>query len=403
VTRRSLRRVARIALSRAGFALGRLLPLKSTVVFATSHLPYLSGNLRFIADELRRTHPGVPVTEITLKIDHHRLARFEFYWAAVRSGYLLARARVVLVDDFFFPMYVVTPRAGTIRVQVWHAAGAFKKFGYSVLDKTFGADEETVSKVAIHSNYSIALVSSMNVAKHYADAFNSSLDIFCSAVGLPRTDVFGDPDQRAAAEARARAAFPQAAGRRVVLYAPTFRGETVRYARYENLLDLEELHRTLGDGHLVLLKLHPFIREGLVIPPGLADFAVDAGDYPDVNDLMFISDILVSDYSSVIYEFALLGRPILFLAPDEDAYDIERGFYFDFRREAPGPIFEDTAGLAAAIRDQAWDIGRVRDFAAANFDVVDGQASRRIVEEIILPSLRGEEVTAATLQERLRP
>ncbi len=396
----SRRRVARTFLSRVGFAVGSILPTKPTVVFATSHLPRLTGNLAFVREELVRRHPEAKVVEITLTRGRV-LGRFGPLWASVRSGYHLANARVTLVDDYFFPMYVVTPRKGTLRVQVWHAAGAFKKFGYSVLDKSFGADEDLVRKVAIHSNYSIALVSSMNVAPHYAEAFNSSPEIFCSAVGMARTDILTDPDRRATAESRARAAFPQAAGRKVVLYAPTFRGETVGRARYENLLDLEEMSRTLGDGYLVLLKLHPFVREGLVIPPHLAGFAVDACGYPDVNELMLIADILVSDYSSVIYEFALLGRPILFLAPDEDAYDIERGFYFDFRRDAPGPIFEDTAGLAAAIRDGAWDLERVRAFAAANFDVADGRATERMVEDVILPALRGEHVTAASLQARL--
>jgi teichoic acid ribitol-phosphate primase len=396
----SRRRVARTFLSRVGFVAGRVIPVRPTVVFATSHLPRLTGNLAFIRDELERAHPDVRIVEITLTRGG-LLGRFAPLWASVRSGFHLACARITLVDDYFFPMYVITPRTGTLRVQVWHAAGAFKKFGYSVLDKTFGADEDLVSKVAIHSNYSIAMVSSMNVARHYAEAFNSPEDIFCSAVGMARTDVFGDPARRAAAEVRARAAFPSIAGRRVVLYAPTFRGETVGRARYENLLDLETLHETLGDDHVVLLKLHPFVREGLVIPPHLTAFALDACAYPDVNELMLVSDVLVSDYSSVIYEFALLGRPILFLAPDEGAYEIERGFYFDFRREAPGPIFEDTAALAAAIRDRAWDLDRVQAFASANFDVADGRSTGRMVEDVIMPALRGEAVTAAGLQARL--
>lgn len=391
------RRIARTFLTRLGFACGRRRPLRQTVVLATSHTPALTGNLAFIHEELRRTHPEIPVVTLSLQRPDGVLGRFAPLVAAVKSGFHLATARVVIVDDYFFPMYVITPRAGTTRVQVWHAAGAFKKFGYSVLDKTFGADEDLVRKVRIHSNYSIALVSSMNVAPHYAEAFNQPPDIFTGAVGVPRADVFSDPERRAVAEVRARSAFPQLAGRKVVLYAPTFRGETVGSARYENLLDLGEMHRVLGDGYVVLLKLHPFIHEGLVIPPHLAAFALDACGYPDINELMLVSDVLVSDYSSVIYEFALLDRPILFLAPDEDAYDLERGFYFDFRRDAPGPIFEDTTGLAEAIRAGAFDLGRVSAFARASFDVADGRATRRVVEGIILPALDGAPVTAATL------
>ena len=147
------------------------------------------------------------------------------------------------------------------------------------------------------------------------------------------------------------------------------------------------MHEVLGDDHAVLLKLHPFVRDALAIPPELASFAIDASADPDLNELMLVSDVLVTDYSSAIYEFALLGRPIAFLAPDGDAYEHERGFYLDFPADLPGPVFTTTADLAAAIKADAFDLERVRAFAAASFDVVDGHATARIVDEVILPAL----------------
>jgi CDP-ribitol ribitolphosphotransferase len=362
----------------------------------------IAGNLRWIEEELRRTHPEVPIVAITFRHEG------PIGWLAplgtmILAGYHLAASRVTVVDDYYFPMYVITPRPGTTRVQVWHAAGAFKKFGFSVLDKTFGADAETVAHVRIHSNYSVALVSSMSIAGHYAEAFGQPEGIFTSRIGIPRTDLFGDPALRARAEARVRAAYPLPAGKRVILYAPTFRGETVGKARYADLMDLDAMHRLLGRDHVLLLKLHPFIRDAVHVPDELRDFVIDASRDPDVNELMLVSDVLVTDYSSVIYEFALLGRPIVFLAPDDGAYDEERGFYFDFRREAPGPIADTTEQLAALIRDGAFDLARVRAFARASFDVPAGGATRRLVEEVLLPALRGEEVTAAMLEARLAP
>jgi CDP-glycerol glycerophosphotransferase (TagB/SpsB family) len=309
----------------------------------------------------------------------------------------------VVVDDYFFPMYVINPRRGTTRIQVWHAAGAFKRFGFSVLDKTFGADEDLVRHVRIHSNYSLALVSSMTVAPHYAEAFGQPEEIFTSRVGIPRTDLFGDADRRARAEARVRATYPLPAGKRVILYAPTFRGETVGRARYADLMDLEVMQRVLGEDHVLLLKLHPFIRDAIQVPKGLREFAIDASGDPDVNELMLVSDILVTDYSSVIYEFALLGRPIAFLAPDDGAYDEERGFYFDFRKDAPGPIVDTTEELAALIRADAFDLERVAAFRDASFDVPPGGATARLVDRVILPALRGDEVTARSIEVDLGP
>ena len=113
-----------------------------------------------------------------------------------------------MVDDYFFPMYVITPRPGTTRIQVWHAAGAFKKFGYSVVDKSFGADEDLIRSVDIHSNYSLALVLRDVRRAALRGGVRCPEYIFTSRIGVPRADVFGDPDLRAAAELRARAAFP---------------------------------------------------------------------------------------------------------------------------------------------------------------------------------------------------
>ncbi len=375
---------------RAGFFAGARFALRPRILLATSHQGALSGNLAFIAEELAARQPPVPVVVLTLRRRGGILGSPRALAFAIRAGYQLATARVVVVDDYFFPLYVITPREGTVRVQVWHASGAFKKFGYSVADRTFGADEAMLRRVSIHVNYTLALVSSMSVAAHYAEAFGQPEELFTSRLGIPRTDLFLDAQRMERALARIRTEYGLPDGRRVLLYAPTFRGDTVVAARYDELLDLRVLHDVLGDGWVVLLKLHPFIRRALAIPPGLARFAVDASSDPDLNELMLVSDVLVTDYSSAIYEFSLLGRPILFLAPDLGAYERERGFYLDFPRDLPGPVFATTAALAEALAAGDADLERVRAFARASFDVTDGGATARLVDEVLLPALRGD-------------
>src|SRR3954470_10643555 len=129
------------------------------------------------------------------------------------------------------------------------------------------------------------------------------------------------------------------------------------------------------------------VRSQTPIGRGLADFAIDVSDYPDINELMLVSDVLVTDYSSAIYEFSLLGRPMVFFAPDYAAYEKERGFYFDYRTGVPGPIFEETEPLAAYLRAGEFDLERVDRFRRASFDVADGGSSARVTDALILPSL----------------
>jgi CDP-ribitol ribitolphosphotransferase len=379
----------RIVLVRVAFAASRWLPLRPRVVLATAHSAQPAGNLAAIRDDLARRRPAVPVVVLAHRPATGFRGRLVAAWQAVVAGHYLATSRVFIVDDYFFPIYVIRPRRGTTIIQTWHACGAFKKVGYSVLDKSFGVDEVLARRVRIHSNYDVCLVASQSAAPHYAEAFRQPLERFVSGLGIPRTDVFFGEERLARTRDAVRRRYGLSDGRRVILYAPTFRGDSVMDARATDDLDIGILKETLGGDHVLLVRLHPFIRSRTTIGPELADFAIDVSDYPDINELMLVSDILVTDYSSAIYEFALLGRPMVFFAPDYEAYERERGFYFDYRTGVPGPIFETTTELAAFLRAGRFDTDRVERFRAASFDVADGGSATRVTDELIVPSLTG--------------
>jgi CDP-ribitol ribitolphosphotransferase len=377
----------RVALVRFGFFVGRLRPLRPCVVLATAHAARISGNLGWIREGIRAARPDVAILELAHRPGAGWRGLLGAGFHAVRSGYHLATARLFVIDDYYFPMYAIRPRPGTKFVQAWHACGAFKKFGYSVLDKGFGADEAYVRSIPIHANYDLCLVSAARFAPFYAEAFRTPLERFTSTLGIPRTDLFFDAGRsaRVAAEVRARYAIP--VGRRVILYAPTFRGERVTVARDPTDLDLAALQAVLGGDHVVLLRSHPFVRARLAADPAVRDFVIDVSDWPEMNDLMLVSDILLTDYSSAMYEFALLERPMAFFAPDHAAYERERGFYLDWPGALPGPVFETTEDLAAWLRAGAFDLDRVRTFRAAAFDAADGRATARFVDEVVLAAL----------------
>lgn len=376
----------RLWLVRAGFAAGSLLPMRRRVLLATAHADRIGGNLAFIHDELHR-RPGVEVDVLAHRARAGWRGRISGAVAAIRAGWAMARARIIVLDDYFFAAYAVTPRTGARIVQTWHASGAFKKFGHSVAGHAFGADEALTSRVRIHANYDLALVGSQTSATQFAEAFGMPVERVVSRHGIPRTDLLIDPDRRARAEAGVRARLRLPAGRRVILHAPTFRGDRVTAARHRDDLDLAQLAAAVGDDHVLLLRLHPFVRRAARIGPSLASFVIDASSEPDINALMLVSDVLVTDYSSAIFEFSLLGRPMAFIAPDLDEYERERGLYVDYRAWVPGPVFEDAAGLATWLRDGDFDLDRVRAFAERSFEVADGHASARFVDEVVLPAL----------------
>jgi teichoic acid ribitol-phosphate primase len=387
--------LVRVAAVRLGFLLGRLRRPETDVVLATAHSAQLTGNLAVIRDALvrRGTIRFRTLTSVPSRTVPGLIAGLIASFAA---GYRLAAARVFVVDDYFFPLYAVTPRRTTTVVQTWHGCGALKKMGYSLGDHSFGSSRAAVDLVPIHTHYDLCLVSSARAIPFYAEAFNERLDVFVSELGIPRTDELVQPGAAAAAREAVIRRHALPGGARVILWAPTFRGDDASAARADETLDLTLLEAILGRDHVLLVRRHPFVRGRLTAPTQATPFVIDVSDDPSINELMLASDVLVTDYSSAVFEFALLGRPIGLFAPDLPAYELERGFYLDYRTEMPGPIFEATAPLAQWLREGRFDLERVRAFAAAWFDVADGHATDRFVDRVVLPAVAGQRVSAAT-------
>lgn len=381
--------VLRIALVRLGFLLGSRRPLQRRVVLATGSARTIGGNLEAIRAEIARRSPPIPVAILTHRPGRGLLDKLAAAWHAVVAGYRLATSRLFVVDDYYFPIYAITPRRGTMIVQTWHASGAFKKMGYSLAGKTFGADAALLRRVRIHANYDLCLVSAARLAPHYAEAFRQPLHRFSSRIGVPRADPLLDAAWCERSADAIRHCYKIPPGHRVLLFAPTFRGERTTNARHSDDLDLQRLREVLGRDHVVLVRLHPFIRSRMKLDPDLAGFAIDVSDHDDIGELMAASDALITDYSSIIYEYSLLERPIAFFAPDHSAYERERGFYLDYARDLPGPTFETTEPLAAYLRAGEFDTERVSRFRDTSFDVTDGRASARFVDDVVLPAVGG--------------
>jgi len=217
--------------------------------------------------------------------------------------------------------------------------------------------------------------------RHYRDQYDYDGRIL--ALGYPRDDVLVGPDaKRIRAETRHRLGI--APGQRAVLYAPTWRDDLAtnfRSAAATHHLDVEKAASALGDDYVLLLRGHRFHASSAA-----GSRVLDVTAYPDVNDLILAADAAVLDYSSLRFDFALTGRPMVFLVPDLDDYGSRtRGFLWDFGETAPGPWVRDTAGVVAELRDL--DALRTRsgpaiaDFNARYNSLNDGHAAERVVEE----------------------
>ncbi|MFF1785222.1 CDP-glycerol glycerophosphotransferase family protein [Kitasatospora sp. NPDC058243] len=293
-----------------------------------------------------------------------------------------------LVGNTHFPDFLER-RPGQVVLQTWHGS-LLKRIAHDV-DNPWLADHGYLEALDRETpQWSLLLSPSPFATPILRRAFRYDGEIL--EAGYPRNDVLARPDEAAAAAVRRRLGIPD--GKRIVLYAPTWREDQQRGDgdgfRLGLRLDLDHARRLLGRDHVLLIRPHAHVREPL---PGAGDgFLYDCGDYPDPQELLLVADVLVTDYSSIMFDFAVTGRPVLFFTYDLEHYrDTLRGFYFDFEPQAPGPLVPTSAGLLGALRELA-DTGaalppgyaeRHRRFRAEHCVLDDGGASRRVVDRML--------------------
>lgn len=300
----------------------------------------------------------------------------------IRFAYYLGSSDIIMIDDYYPIIYKVDYPKTTKVLQVWHACGAFKSLGFERLGKSGAPPFNT----RVHKCYTHVPVSSEHSAKHHAEGFAISEDKFYP-VGIPRTDIFFDEDYKRDTRTRMFAEFPECQGKnKVYLYAPTFRGDNALNARFPfDKFDLDRWGKFLEkEDSALIIKLHPFVKERIEIPEKYRDRIVDATDYREVNDILFIIDVLITDYSSIIYETSLLRKPMLFFAFDRRYYEATRDFYEPYEDLVPGKIVYDFDELLEAMKNEDYDFHKMDAFVKKNFKYTDGKSTDRVIDQLIL-------------------
>lgn len=355
------------------FKLASWLPRKKNqVVLATERNTHLEGNLLAIYDYLFYNNMPQKVY-VFLRKNRNWFEMFQLY-------YVLGRAKTIVLDDYYNKIYGLKFNKKTHVIQSWHATGAFKKFGFSALEGTDANTEEFETRA--HSPYTDVLVSSKGIIPEYMEAFRKKENQI-KPIGIPRTDMFFNQEYVNYTKETYQKIYPQLKDKKVLLYAPTFRGGPNERFNYSVTLDIAALKRELGDTHILLLKFHPVIKNVSFNLDVDDSFILNLSINHDINDLMLFSDALITDYSSVIFEYSLMNRPIYFFAYDIDEYLDERGFYFDYKATIPGGIFKDTESLVDSIKNGDYNFDELQTFKNKFVGSLDGNSTKRFVETYI--------------------
>jgi CDP-glycerol glycerophosphotransferase len=375
-------------LRRRVYPLERRRPLEDVVLFEAWKGRQYSDNPRAIFEELRRR--GDP-RRMVWAVENHGVEVPAGVETAVRFGrdYYrhLARARWIVSNDSLTPQY--EKRRGSTYLQTWHGT-PLKRIGFDMTTLHM-ANKDYLDQFTLEVAKWDKLVSPNRFSTEILRrAFRYDGEVI--ETGYPRNDVFYRDEEAKRRRAATLERLGIEPGRRVLLYAPTWRDNHYDLAgryKFDMKLDLEVLHRHFGDDSVLLIRGHQLVanRVGMSLFGG---FVRNVSLYPDVADLYLIADVLITDYSSVMFDFANTGRPMLFYTWDLDEYRDElRGFYFDFEAEAPGPLLRTTGGVVEALSAldavQAGSAERYAAFRQRFCALEDGNAAARVIDQSLLP------------------
>jgi CDP-ribitol ribitolphosphotransferase / teichoic acid ribitol-phosphate polymerase len=344
------------------------------ILFLSDSRCDLSGNFEFVYDELKKR--GGYDIKVLLKpsIDSKKTLKEKLSFP-----YYIATSKYIFLDDFYPRIYKFNLRKEIELIQLWHACGAFKTFGFSRLGKPGGPSVRSKN----HRNYTKAIVSSNNIKKHYAEAFGISEERVV-ATGVPRTDIFFNEEYKNNKIDEIYKKYPIIKNKKVIMFAPTFRGAGQKTAHYNfEKLNLDLLMNKLQDEYVFVMKLHPFIKNVPILGDKYKDFIIDMSSEREINDLLFISDILITDYSSVCFEYSLLKRPMIFFAYDLEEYISSRDFYYPYRSFVPGPIARTTEDVVYIIENEKFELDKLEKFRNKFFDHFDGKSTERVVNNLM--------------------
>ncbi|PPA70291.1 CDP-glycerol glycerophosphotransferase family protein [Jeotgalibacillus proteolyticus] len=368
------------------FSIFKVLPIKRKVVMYVT----FRQNAYYIIRELLSREIELPIVLICNKASYRRLKKFENNNVKLilndnkllffKKIFHLSTAKIIIVDNYF-PFLAATNFKKEVEcIQIWHAAGAIKSFGLPA-NNTHTRTKISIKRFhSVYNRFDKIVIGSDEMGTIFKKAFGLKKDIFLKT-GIPRTDLFYLDEKKEQLKSAFLKKYPMAAKKKIILYAPTFRDTE----SYDYKLDIPYLKKKLGDQYYLIAKLHPVTKQTIIAPDEVSDFFKLIDSPYDVNELLQVTDILITDYSSIPFEFCILEKPMVFFPYDLVEYSAERGLWMDYESFVPGPVAKDTESLVDRIQniDKLFDRQAVKEFNEIWNKYSKGQSSKDFVDYIM--------------------
>lgn len=366
------------------YFLCKLFPIKKNrVLCIMTHDDGEGSNVSLIANALKAQDSGYFITYITKRdtIAVKRLSDWrKAYTFFFQKPYQMARAEIILLDNIFLPFAYLHRKKKAKVIQLWHGTGTIKKFGQDVNNGKLKKLEKRAN-----ANITHLIVNSPEMRKLYAGAFGIAEECIYP-IGLPKTDeilnrILKVKETKINIDKEfiyQKYEIPEE--NKLILYAPTFRDQEIDNPKVS--MQLEDLLLELPTGYDIGLRLHPYVAKAFSkqqLDPRLHQLSFEE----DLNTVLMASDLLITDYSSIIFEYCLTEHPMIFYAYDFDEFSSRgRGFYYNYVSYVPGPIAFTGKEVTDLIKENQFSQRLVREFKEQNFLYLDGSAIERLIDLI---------------------
>lgn len=307
-------------------------------------------DMKLLRVKLNELYPDYKVVVLAKRIGEGALQKILYCFHVIRQIFHIATADAAILDSYCIPISILKHN-GLLVIQMWHSVGTMKKFGLSILDQAEGSSQGMAKALHMHEGYDYVLCASPEYREHLMDGFNVDSDKI-AILPLPRVELLQDKDYVSATSKKIKGRYPTMKDRINIVYLPTFRkNDSTIIKAVKALADNIDY-----DKYNLIVKLHPLDLARL------NDDRVITADEFSSFEVITAADVVISDYSCIVYEAGIAKKPVYFYAYDYEEYSLKRDMYIDYIHEMPSDICYTAKEVMQKITQDEYDFDRLAKF-----------------------------------------
>lgn len=352
----------------------KIFPTKNKIVMITRQSNTPTLDFRLLKEEIENTDNSIMIETLCNKIESNALYRagvlykIKYILYILKIMYNLATSKVCIVDGYCIPVCILKHKKKLKIIQIWHASGAVKKFGYQILDKEAGSNSRIANLMCMHKNYDYIIAPSEATKKYFSEAFNTPEDKIVK-LGLPRLEYISESKYSKSEEIIKK--YPKLKEKKNILYIPTFRKNN-DFNAVEKILE----YKIDENKYNLIISLHPLdttpVPEKYLIDKKYSSF-----------DLIKIADYIITDYSALSIEASILNKPIFIFLPDIKEYKEEAGLNINLKEELSTFTCENFDEIIDKIEKKEYNTKEIKKYRDKYIEIDENKATENLASFIL--------------------